>query len=100
MQLKLTLKGPYPMNPFEILGKLPADPSAKGTLNVTDWKKTTRLAITALIGLALTHGIPYLTAHSWVFDGRDYTQTVWIAATVVAEVLRRVATNGVEPTEQ
>jgi hypothetical protein len=74
------------MNP---LGALPASTSRQFSLNAIDWKKILRLLLVQILGLFLSTGVPALLGYHYVFNGVDYTGSVVIVVSTLAEALRR-----------
>jgi hypothetical protein len=106
MQVRIKLKGPYPMNPFT-LGKLPESPSARFTINGTDVKKIVRDWFVTLATMSVTAAIVWVSENSGariVIGGQDYTMAFSLLTPVfikpLLESLRRWLTNGVQPEPQ
>lgn len=99
MIVKITAKDIPNMNPLYILGKLPATPSARWTLNGVDLAKIVRLCIVVFCGIALKWLVTH-AEHPMTFTPEDIVsvRAELIGALLIPglEALRRLATNGVD----
>lgn len=76
------------MNPFKLLGQMPASDSPQFSLNSLDFKKVGREALMMVIPLA----VPMLTqmeGYRYNINGTDYTIAVVIGLRIALEFVRR-----------
>lgn len=78
------------MNPFKLLGQMPASDSPKFELNALDWQKIGREALMNVIPVA----VPVLTTMEGfryqLANGTDYTIAVVVGLRLLLEVIRRL----------
>lgn len=77
------------MNPFKLLGQMPASDSPKFSMNSLDWQKIGREALMMVIPVA----VPILTqmeGFRYQFNGTDYTIAVVVGLRLLLEVVRRL----------